>query len=76
MRCTDPTYGDTISKAMFLDTEYLRFRVAAPTRYLETARQYVSYLAQNKLRIEGGYLTVGELICYRFNVQGKLRDIK
>jgi len=76
MRCTDPTYGDTISKALFLDTEYLRFRVAAPTRYMETARQYVSYLAQNKLRIEGGYLTVGELICYRFNVQGKLRDIK
>jgi len=76
MRCTDPTYGDTISKAMFLDTEYLRFRVAAPTRYMETERRYVSYLAQNKLRIEGGYLTVGELIAYRFNVQGKLRDIK
>ena len=76
MRCTDSSYGDTISKAMFLDTEYLSFKVAAPTRYMETKRDYTSYVAQDKLRIEGAYLTVGELICYRFNVQGKLRDIK
>jgi len=76
MRCTDDTYGDTISKAMFLDTEYLRIRVAEPTRYMETPREYLSYLAQNKIRIEGAYKTVAELICYRFNVQGKLRDIK
>lgn len=76
MRCTDATNGDTISPALFLDTEYLRLRVAAPTRYMETPRQYLSYLAQNKLRIEGGYLTTAELIAYRFNVHGKLRDIK
>jgi len=76
MRCTDSTYGDTVSKAMFLDTEYLRLRTAAPTRYMETDRNYTAYVAQNKLRIEGGYLTVMELLCYRFNVQGKLRDIQ
>jgi len=76
VRCTDATFGDTISKMFMLDTEYLRFRVAAPTRYMETPREYISYLAQDKLRIEGGYLTVGELIAYRFNVQGKLRDIQ
>jgi hypothetical protein len=76
VRCTDATYGDTISKLFMLDTSQIRFRVAAPTRYMETPSNYVSYMASNKLRIEGGYLTVGELVCYRFNTQGKLRDIQ
>src|SRR3990170_1234777 len=76
MRNTDATYGDTISKAMLLDTRFLELRTVAPTRYMETSRTYDAYAAQNKLRIEGGYYTVAELICYRFNVQGKLRDIK
>ncbi|MHA2065216.1 MAG: hypothetical protein ACXABY_12640 [Candidatus Thorarchaeota archaeon] len=76
VRCTDGTYGDTISKAYFLDTEFLELRIASPTRYLETSRTYDAYIAQDKLRIEGAYYTVGELICYRFNTQGKLRDIK
>jgi hypothetical protein len=76
VRCTDSSNGDTVSKAFFLDTEYLRFRVASPTRYMETPRNYTTYLANDALRIEGGYLTVGELICYRFNTQGKVRDIQ
>lgn len=76
MRNTDATYGDTISKAFMLDTNYLELRVASPTRYMETSRTYDAYVAQNKLRIEGAYYTVAELICYRFNVQGKLRDAK
>jgi len=76
MRCTDSTNGDTVSKSMFLDTEYLRLRIAAPTRYMETPRQMISYVAQDKLRIEGAYLTTAELIAYRFNTLGKLRDVK
>lgn len=76
MRNTDGTYGDTISKSLWLDTEYLELRTASPTRYMETSRTYDAYVAQNKLRVEGAYYTVAELICYRMNVQGKLRDAK
>jgi hypothetical protein len=76
VRCTDATYGDTISKAYMLSTPYLRYRTAVPTKYMETPSEYITYLANDALRIEGGYLTVGELVCYRFNVQGKIRDIQ
>lgn len=76
VRCTDVTSGDTISKLFMLDSSFVRIKVAAPTRYMETPSNYVSYVAQDALRIEGAYLTVGELLAYRFNTLGKLRDIQ
>ena len=77
VRCTDATDGDTISKMFMLDTDFIRFRVAVPTKYMEgRSGDYVTYQVSNALRIEGGYLTVGELIMYRFNTQGKLRDVQ
>lgn len=76
VRCTDSSDGDTISKMFMLDTDFIRFRTAMPTKYMEEKSEYVTYHVNDSLRIEGGYLTVGELIMYRFNVQGKLRDIQ
>lgn len=70
------TTTDTISPSLWLDTQYLELRTASPTRYMETSRTYDAYVAQNKMRIEGAYYTAAELICYRFNTQGKLRDAK
>lgn len=76
VRCTDATHGDTISHAFYLDTEYLRLKIAIPTKYMETPANYTTYLAQDKMRIEGGYVTTAELLCYRFNTQAKLTYIK
>lgn len=77
VRCTDATHGDTISHAFFLDTGYLRLKVAIPTKYMESGSNYTGYMANDhSLRIEGGYLTTMELLCYRFNTQAKLSYIK
>jgi hypothetical protein len=63
---------DTISRIHFLDTDFVRFRTAKPTRYLESRDVF----ALDKFQIEGAYETMGELICTFFAGQGKIRDLK
>jgi hypothetical protein len=63
---------DTISRMHFLDTDFVRFRTAKPTRYLESR----DIFALDKLQIEGAYETLGELVCTFFAAQGKVRDLK
>lgn len=63
---------DTISRIHFLDTDFVRFRTAKPTRYLESR----DIFALDKLQIEGAYETMGELVCTFFAGQGKIRDLK
>jgi len=66
---------DTISRIYFLDTDYIKFAVAKPTRYFETGFDE-SMIYINLLGMEGWYETIGELRAYRLNAHGKLRDLR
>ena len=62
-----------VAPIIMLDTDYIRFAVAKPTNYVESDEQNKFYLGFGK---KGYYETWGELRCYSFTMQGKIRDIK
>lgn len=62
---------DTKSRIYFLNTKYLAFQTKLPTQYFESS----SFFEVDKLGKSGMYYTAGELVCYRFNAQGKIRDL-
>ena len=62
-----------VAPILFLDTDFVRFAVLAPTTYTETDDADKGSLGQGK---QGWFETWGELRCYNFPAQGKLRDIK
>jgi len=66
--------SDGISRIHFLDTDYVKFRVAKPTQYLEAKPD--KFFETEYLGWYGGYRTMGELICKFFAAQGKLRDLQ
>ena len=72
---TQDAVVDTISRIYFADTDFLKFAVAKPTRYMETGLNE-DMIYMNILGMEGWYETIGELRCYCFNKQGKIRDIR
>jgi len=74
--CSKDVVQDTISRIYILDTDYLFFKVALPTMYFESGMSRKDPFGINYLGDEGMYRTMGELICTRFNVQGKIRDLK
>jgi hypothetical protein len=49
----------------------LAFRVAAPTTYVDNTNLAI----RQNLSREYAFITAGELICYRFNTQGSIRDL-
>lgn len=62
-----------VAPILYLDTDFIRFAVKQPTKYVESDDQNkfsLGFIAQ------GYYETWGELRCYNFAVQGKLRDLK
>ena len=63
---------DSTSRIHFLDMDNLAFRVAAPTTYLDSTNIAVT----QTLSKDFAFLTAGNLICYRFNTQGSLRDLQ
>ena len=65
-----------ISRIYSLDTDYLFLKIAKPTQYFEAGIDRGDPFSVNRLGTEGMYRTMLELICSRFNVQGKIRDIK
>lgn len=67
---------DDISRIYILDTDYLAFKVAYPTMYFESGMSKKDPFGINYLGDEGLFRTMGELICTRFNTQGKIRDLK
>lgn len=67
-RCT----SDGISRIFFIDTDHMYIKVAQPTQYDESE----DVLALDRLGMRGAYRTMAELTCTRFNVQGKIRDLK
>ena len=64
---------DEIAPILFLDTDYVRFAVKEPTAYYETDDGDKASIGQGK---KGWYDTYGELRCYNFAAQGKVRDCK
>jgi len=63
---------DTTSRIHFLDMDNLAFRVAAPTTYVDNTNIAVT----QTLSKDYAFLTAGNLICYKFQTQGSLRDLK
>lgn len=66
---------DTIGGIYMLDTDFLKLAIAKPTTYVETGRGQ-GFLYRGYFAIEGMYETMLELRAYRFNVHGKLVDLK
>jgi len=58
----------------FVDSRFVRVAILAPTVYVESA--YPGDAIALGHGMEGHYITTGELRCYNFVAQGKLRDIK
>jgi len=63
---------DTTSRIHFLDMGNLAFRVAAPTTYLDSTNVAIT----QSLSKDYAFLTAGNLICYKFQTQGSLRDLQ
>lgn len=71
----DQVVADTIDRIYFLNTKYLWFEVALPTRNFETGMDG-DMILRNKLGVEGIFITSGELKCVKASAQGKIRDLK
>ncbi len=65
-----------LSRMLFLDTDYLLFKIAKPTQYFEAGISTGNPFAINYIGDKGFYRTMGDIICTRFNVQAKIRDLK
>ena len=63
--------GDATARIHLLDMDNLAFRVAAPTTYLDSTNVAVT----QTLSKDFAFLTAGNLICYKFNTQGSIRDL-
>lgn len=74
--CSKDVKQDTLSRIYILDTDYLFFKIALPTMYFESGMSKKDPFGINYLGDEGLFRTMGELICSRFNVHGKIRDLK
>ena len=62
---------DVTSRIHLLDMEQLAVRVAAPTTYVDSTNVAVT----QKMSHEFALITAGELICYKFNTSGSIRDL-
>lgn len=75
---------DTISRIYLVDTSNpegnalprLAIKIAKPTQYFEAGMDMSTPFAVGKFSNKGMYRTMGEVICTRFNVQTKIRDLK
>ena len=63
--------ADATARIHLLDMDNLAFRVAAPTTYLDSTNVAVT----QTLSKDFAFLTAGNLICYKFNTQGSVRDL-
>lgn len=71
----DIPVDDTIGPIFFIDTDFLKFAVAQPTTYVESGKGE-GFIYRGYFKTQGLYKTRGELRAYRFNVHGKLVDLK
>tara|TARA_R110001599_G_scaffold109048_21_gene272451 strand:- start:865 stop:2022 length:1158 start_codon:yes stop_codon:yes gene_type:complete len=66
----------SLSRAYYLDTDYLWFQTAIPTQYFESGIETGDPFAINRLGQEGLYRTMGELWCSFFGASGSIRDLQ
>jgi hypothetical protein len=66
--------SDTKSRIYLLDLDNLYIAIAKPTVYLETKPD--DYLLADVLQSKRALMTGLQLICTKFNTQGKIRDLK
>ena len=64
--------GTSISHIHVLDMKNLAMRIAAPTTYLDASNMAVN----GKLSKEHALITAGEMIAYKFQTMGSVRDLK
>ena len=62
---------DTTSRIHLLDTAQLAMRMAAPTTYVDNTNLAI----RQQLSREYAFITAGELIVYKFNTSGSIRDL-
>jgi len=75
--CSQAVPKDTISRIYMLNTDYLYFKLLQPTKYYESGIDVTKDpWPVGKLSNKFMYETIGELICTKFHVQGKIRDLK
>jgi hypothetical protein len=72
----DQSSAGGLSRMLFEDTDYLMMKIAKPTQYFEAGISTGNPFAVNAIGDKGLYRTMGDLICTRFNVQAKIRDLK
>ena len=63
--------SDATARILLLDMDNLAMRIAAPTTYVDSTNVAIT----QKMSHEFALITAGELICYRFNTQGSIRDL-
>ena len=71
----DQVAQDTTDRVYFLNTKYLWFEVALPTRNFETGFDG-DMMLRDKLGTMGAFITAGELKCVKASSCGKIRDLK
>ena len=62
---------DTTSRIHLLDMSQFAMRMAAPTTYVDNTNLAI----RQKLSREYAFITAGELIVYKFNTSGSIRDL-
>jgi hypothetical protein len=65
-----------ICRIYLLDTDYMWLKVAKPTQYFESGISRNDPFGIDALGDEGFYRSMMDIICTRFNVQAKIRDLK
>jgi hypothetical protein len=63
--------SDGVSRIYMLDTSALAMRIAAPTTYIDNTNLAI----RQSLSMEYAFLTAGELIAYRRDTSGSIRDL-
>jgi hypothetical protein len=63
--------SDGVSRIYLLDTSSLAMRIAAPTTYIDNTNLAI----RQSLSMEYAFLTAGELIAYRRDTSGSIRDL-
>ena len=63
--------NDGVARVYLLDTASLAMRIAAPTTYIDNTNLAI----RQSLSMEYAFLTAGELIAYRRDTSGSIRDL-
>jgi hypothetical protein len=66
---------DGSSRIYLQNNKFVKFAAAMPTQYFEAGLRKGTPIELNAFADEGAFLTGGQLRCYWFAPNGKLRDL-